>query len=186
MKEFFSHIICSVNAVFSLILTVGLIILTFTAPDKALSSLIAGSSNAVGFGIKLFSIYAVWLSVLALWRKMRFDHFLSNKIKPLLKKLFPKENETCYAHLAVNLSANLLGMGGAGTPAGMSAFAEMKERKNKATLLVVNSTSIQLIPTTIVALRSSYGATTDIILPTLLATILTTICGVILVKIFVK
>ena len=186
MKKFFPHIFFSVNAVFTLILAVGLIAITFTAPEKALSSLIAGSANAVQFGIKLFSIYAVWLSVLTLWRKMRFDLFLADKIKPLLKKLFPKENETCYAHLAVNLSANLLGMGSAGTPAGMSALAEMTERKNKAMLLVVNSTSIQLIPTTIVAMRSSYGATTDIILPTLLATMLTTACGIILVKIFVK
>ena len=183
---FYSHIFIIVNAVFSLILIVGLTALTFTAPEKALSSLIDGSTSAVGFGIKLFSIYAVWLSVMTLWRKMRFDVFLSEKIKPLLKKLFPKENETCYAHLAVNLSANLLGMGSAGTPAGMLAIEEMKERKNRTMLLVVNSTSIQLIPTTIVALRSSYGATTDIILPTLLSTIFTTVCGIALVKLLIK
>ncbi len=186
MKKTRAHILCSVNAVFTLILIVGLSVLTFTAPEDTLSSLISGGANGLNFAVKLFSVYAVWLSVLELWTQLGFDAFLSKKIRPLLKMIFPKESEKCYTHLAVNLSANFLGMGSAGTPAGMLAIEEITEKKNRAMLLVVNSTSVQLIPTTIVALRSSYGATTDIILPTLLSTVVTTACGMLLVKFFVK
>lgn len=186
MNNMQPHILFSVNAVFTLILIVGLAVLTLSSPETALSSLIEGSASGVTFAVKLFSVYAVWLSVLNLWQKSGFDKFLADKIRPLLKKIFPKENESCYTHLAVNLSANLIGMGSAGTPAGMLAVEEMREKKNRAMLIVINSTSIQLIPTTIVALRSSYGATTDIILPTLLSTVFTTACGVLLVKAFVK
>ena len=172
--------------VFTAIILIGLSVLLFIAPDKALSVLIDGSGKGVDFSIKIFSVYVVWLSVLDLWHKMKFDDHLSKTIRPLLKKIFPKENDECYTHLAVNLSANLLGMGSAGTPAGIDAYAEMKERQNRVMLLVVNSTSIQLIPTTIVALRSAQGATTDIILPTLLSTTVTTLVGMLLVKLFVK
>ena len=186
MKKETAHILFSVNAVFTLILIIGLSVLTVVSPEEALSSLISGGSNGVNFAIKLFSVYAVWLSILELWNKMGFDGFLSKKIRPLLKKIFPKESEKCYTHLAVNLSANFLGMGSAGTPAGMLATEEMTNKKNRAMLLVINSTSVQLIPTTIVALRSGYGATTDIILPTLLSTVVTTACGMLLVKFFVK
>lgn len=174
------------NFVFTAILIAGLSILLFLSPDSALSIMIKGSSRGVEFAIKIFSVYAIWLSVLNLWNKIGFDTFLSGKIKPALKKLFPKENDSCYTHLAVNLSANLLGMGNAGTPAGIDAIGEMKQKQNKAMLLVVNSTSIQLIPTTIVALRSAQGATADIVLPTLLSTVVTTFIGATLVKIFVK
>jgi spore maturation protein A len=62
----------------------------------------------------------------------------------------------------------------------------MKTRKNKLMLLVMNSLSIQLIPTTVLALRASSGGKIDVILPTLIATTFTTVLGVILVKVFVK
>ena len=174
------------NLVFTAVMIAGLVVILILSPDATLSTLIQGSSKGLDFSIKIFSVYVVWLSVLDLWRKMNFDGFLAEKIKPILKKLFPSENDRCYANVAVNLSANLLGMGNAGTPAGINALSEMKRRQNKVMLLVVNATSIQLIPTTIVALRSAQGAQTDIILPTLLSTLLTTLIGAVLVKIFVK
>lgn len=172
--------------VFTAVLLVGLTVLLITAPESALSILIDGSGKGINFGIKLFSVYVVWLSVLNLWQKLKFDELLARTVKPLLKKIFPKESDLSYTLLAVNLSTNFLGMGSAGTPAGMDAYAKMKEKRNKVMLLVVNSTSIQLIPTTIVALRSAQGATTDIILPTLLSTTVTTLVGMLLVRIFIK
>lgn len=174
------------NAVFTVIVITGLIMILISSPQKALPSLIAGSSSGLSFALKLFPIYAVWLAILNIWNRLHFDEFLAKKSKSILKKIFPGESNGCYNHLAVNLSANVLGMGSAGTPAGMNAISEMKQRKNKAMLLVINSTSIQLIPTTVVALRSTMGAATDIILPTLLSTLVTTVIGYVLVKIFVK
>ena len=174
------------NVLFTIILISGTIALVIAAPDSVLSVLIAGSGKGLEFAIKLFAVYAIWLSILGLWSRMGFDSFLAKIISPLLKKLFPKENEKCYADLSINLSANLLGMGSAGTPAGIRAVSEMKENRNRVMLLVVNSTSVQLIPTTVIAIRSAQGATADIILPTLLSTLVTTAVGIVLVEIFIK
>ena len=107
-------------------------------------------------------------------------------MKPLISSIFPGENEEVYNDLAVNLSANLLGMGSAGTPAGISATEKFSSRKNRTMLLVINSTSIQIIPTTIIALRSTFGATSDIILPTLISTVVSTLTGALMVKFFCK
>ena len=151
-----------------------------------MQSLITGANDSVTFCIKLFCIYALWLSILNLWREIRFDTFLANKLKFILKKLFPKENDNCYNYLSINLSANMLGMGSAGTPAGIKAVENMRIKKNKIMLVVINSTSIQIIPTTILALRSTLNSKVDIILPSLIATIFSTFIGILLVELLVK
>ena len=71
-------------------------------------------------------------------------------------------------------------------PIGLDAMKTMENRKNKIMLVVINSTSLQLIPTTVIALRASAGGVKDIILPSLISTIVTTVIAIILVKIFVK
>lgn len=174
------------TVVFTALIIVSTIMLIIINPDAVMQSLINGANDSVVFGIKLFCIYALWLSVLNLWCEIRFDTFLAKKLKFILKKLFPKENEICYNYLSVNLSANMLGMGSAGTPAGIKAVENMNRRKNKIMLVVINSSSIQIIPTTILAMRSTLNATADIILPSLISTIFSTALGIILVEIFVK
>ena len=91
--------------------------------------------------------------------------------------------------IALNMSANMLGLGNAATPMGISAMKRLDDGSGKATpamimLIVLNSTSIQLLPTTVIGLRASAGSTSpsDIILPTLLATICTCLLGIFLVK----
>lgn len=158
----------------------------FTAPESFVKTMSDGATLGISFCIKLLAIYTVWLSIMKIWEKLRLDSILSRKMQPLLTKIFPNEQAECYDNLSVNLSANILGMGGAATPAGIKATELMKNNKNRVMLLVVNSTSIQLIPTTIISMRSSYFASSDIILPTLISTIISTLVGVILVKIFVK
>ena len=174
------------NFVFTLVIGISVLVMTILSPDSVLSSLVDGAGRGVEFCIKLFAVYAVWTSVLKLWEKTNVLRFLSKKSTPLLRKIFPGENETCYENLSVNLSANFLGMGGAGTPAGIAATKNMISPKNKTMLLVINSTSIQLIPTTIVALRATQNATKDIILPTLFSTIISTAIGMLSVKIFIR
>ncbi len=174
------------NAVFCAILVLSTATMLVIAPEKVLSSFIDGGGAGVQFAIKIFAVYAVWLSIMTIWRKIKFDSFLSKKMKPLISSIFPGENEDVYNDLAVNLSANLLGMGSAGTPAGISATEKFSSRKNRTMLLVINSTSIQIIPTTIIALRSTFGATSDIILPTLISTVVSTLTGALMVKFFCK
>lgn len=174
------------NFIFTGFLLISAICLLVYNPDLVMGALLKGGGDGLEFAFKLFAVYAVWLSILNIWSKMRFDSWLGGKLTRVLKKIFPGESETCYNYLSVNLSANMLGMGSAGTPAGISATENMTLKKNRIMLIVINSSSVQLIPTTMIALRSAAGAAADIILPSVIATFVSTFAGFLMVKVFVK
>ena len=174
------------NLLFALILLVAGIVFIVTNPAGLLPALIAGGANGVAFALKLIPIYAVWLTALKVLERGGVDKNIARIISPVTKRLFPRESETAYTYINLNLSANLLGMGGASTPLGIKAVENMTQKKNKVMLIVINSTSITLIPTTIISLRASAGGTADIILPALITTFATTFVGILLVKIFQK
>lgn len=148
--------------------------------------MLEGVNSSVGLCLKLFGIYAVWLSVLKILEKGRLDKGLAQLLKKPIGFLFKDESPEAYGHLSLNISANLLGMGGAATPTGIKAMETMRHKKNKIMLVVLNATSIQLIPTTIVAMRATFGGGADIILPSLAATLFTSVIAVILVKVLVR
>lgn len=106
-------------------------------------------------------------------------------MKPLTKKIFKTENDIALENLAMNLSCNLLGIGGAATPYAVKAIGELEKDKNdfaQKLLFVINATSVQLIPSTVIALRTGAGsaAAFDIFLPSLICTLVSTGVGVIL------
>ena len=112
---------------------------------------------------------------------------LSKLLKPLNKWLYGNVTEVAAGYVSLNLASNLLGVGNAATPSAISAIREVEhgEKLSRfgAMLFVVNATSVQLLPTTVIGLRASMGSAdpSDIILPNLLATIVTSIVGIALV-----
>lgn len=167
-----------------------LVAIIIHSPEAAFPAMIDGVGQAITLIIKLAAIYAVWLSVLDMAQKTKLDKKISKLLKPLTRKIFKNESEESYEWICINLSANMLGMGGVATPAGIKAMAAMEDGSQKATdnmimLLVINATSIQLIPATVVAMRASSGSqnASDIILPTLISSGIATLCGMIICKV---
>ena len=167
-----------------------LVAIIIHSPEAAFPAMIDGVGQAITLIIKLAAIYAVWLSVLDMAQKTKLDKKLSKLLKPLTRKIFKNESEEAYEWICINLSANMLGMGGVATPAGIKAMHAMEDGSQKATdnmimLLVINATSIQLIPATVVAMRASNGSqsASDIILPTLISSGIATLCGMIICKV---
>ena len=178
------------NAAFLIISVISLVIMTIHSPESTFSSMINGVSDAISLSIKLVAIYAVWLSVLEMMNKTGIDKKLSKILKPLIKKIFKKESEEAYDWICINVSANMLGMGGVATPAGIKAMERMQDGSEKAThnmvmLFVINATSIQLIPATVIAMRASANSqnAADIILPTLISSGIATLLGIIICKV---
>lgn len=168
-----------------------LILITVVSPDSAFSIMISGASGAISLAFKLCAIYAIWLSVLDIMQKIGLNRALDKLFSPVTKRLFKGEDEQTRQFITLNFSANLLGMGSAATPLGIKAMEGMQDGSDKATdnmilFMVINATSIQLLPATIIGLRSSYGSASasDIILPSLIATLISTVCGVLLSKAF--
>ena len=181
---------CSMNIVFVALTLLSLVFMTFAAPTAALPSMISGVTDAVVLALKLTAIYAVWLSVLKMAEATGLDRKLSRALRPVIRRIFKGESEKSYDHISVNLASNMLGMGGATTPAAIEAMASMCREEGKATdnmlmLLVINATSIQIIPATVIALRAAAGSVNaaSVFLPTLIATSCATGIGMILAKV---
>ena len=178
------------NIAFLLITFASIVAMIIKSPESAFPTMIDGVGQAIALIIKLTAIYAVWLSVLDMMTKTKLDKKLSKLLKPVARKIFKNESEEAYDWICINLSANMLSMGGVATPAGIKAMSAMEDGSIKATdnmimLLVINATSIQLIPATVVAMRSSHGSqsASDIIVPTLISSGIATLCGMIICKV---
>lgn len=175
---------------FLLITFASIVAMIIKSPESAFPTMIDGVGQAITLIIKLTAIYAVWLSVLDMMTKTKLDKKLSKLLKPIARKIFKNESEEAYDWICINLSANMLSMGGVATPAGIKAMSAMEDGSIRATdnmimLLVINATSIQLIPATVVAMRASHGSqsASDIIIPTLISSGIATLCGMIICKV---
>mgnify|MGYP007000558589 FL=1 len=175
---------------FLVITFASIVAMIIKSPESAFPTMIDGVGQAITLIIKLTAIYAVWLSVLDMATKTKLDKKLSKLLKPIARKIFKNESEEAYDWICINLSANMLSMGGVATPAGIKAMRAMEDGSARATdnmimLLVINATSIQLIPATVVAMRASHGSqsASDIIIPTLISSGIATLCGMIICKV---
>lgn len=179
----------SMNVAFAALTLLSLVMMTFAAPADMLPSMISGVSGAIVLILKLTAVYAVWLSVLKMAEATGLDRKLSRALRPVIRRLFKGESEKSYDYISVNLASNMLGMGGATTPAAINAMASMCREEGKATdnmlmLLVINATSIQIVPATVIALRAAAGSANaaSVFLPTLIATSCATAAGMILAR----
>lgn len=123
---------------------------------------------------------------------------LKKLISPIMKRLFPdvKREDKAYDEISMNMVANVMGLGNAATPLGLKAMKSMQEEnKNKDTLsdsmfmfIVVNTASLQIIPTTVIAIRSSLGSInpTGMILAVWIATVCAFLAATISAKFFLK
>ncbi len=137
------------------------------------ASVLQGAQAGVTLGISLAGSLCLWSGVGALMESAGLTRGLSRLLRPLLVRLFPgtKKDPVLARELSGNFCANLLGLGNAATPMGIRAAKRMK-RGEEATdelcrLIVLNTASIQLIPTNVAAVRSSLGCASpfDILIP---------------------
>lgn len=128
---------------------------------------LAGAQEAVKLCLDIGGIMCLWCAVMELMRECGIARALARLLKPVLRLLFPEaaRHESVLEPLSANVSANLLGLGNAATPMGIRAAQGMAAlgKKGEATnelcrLVVLNTASIQLLPTTIAAIRAAEGA----------------------------
>ena len=124
-----------------------------------------GAHAAIELCIAIGGAICLWCAVMELMRASGLAEALSHALRPILRRLFPESarHEAVLQPLSANVSANLLGLGNAATPMGIRAAQEMArlgEASNElCRLVVLNTASIQLLPTTVAAIRAAEGAT---------------------------
>ena len=180
------------NAIFIGTVIASLAVLLFTDPESVLPAFLSGGEQALSLTLKLAVVYAVWLGVFGISEKSGLDKKFAKLLRPFNRLVFGTLPEKAEEYVSLNIAANALGMSGATTPMGIKSVEELEKSEGTgyaiAAFFVVNATSVQLIPTSVLALRISMGSASpsDIILPTILATALSTVTGILLVRIFVK
>lgn len=159
--------------------------------DQALSS----AKEAVSLCITMAGAMAFWVGIMRIAEKAGMVNRAASALAPLLGFLFPTVPKDSFArrYIATNMVANFLGLGWAATPAGLSAMKELKrleETEGRATsamcdFLIINISSLQLIPVNIIAYRSQYGSVSPaaIVGPAILATTVSTLAAVVFIKI---
>lgn len=147
--------------------------------DELSTSILSSAESAVSLSLTLLGAMAFWGGVMRVAEKSGLVKLVSRMFRPLLRLLFRglDENGEAFGAIVMNVAANLMGLGNAATPLGIKAIkalakeehADGKATANMIMLVVLNTASLQLLPTTIATLRASYGSVTPLdILPSIL------------------
>lgn len=162
------------------------------------TAIFESTESAVNLCIKLLGTICLWNGIMKVAIKTSIVSGLKRSFKPVLKWLFPtiNEQEEVYTEISMNIVANVMGLGNAATPIGLKAMKSLQKKNNNkktlskemATFIVLNTASIQIIPTTVIAIRNSLGSSnsTAILFPVWIATISAAIAAMMAVKILVK
>ncbi len=162
------------------------------------TSIFDSVESAVNLSITMLGTICLWSGIINIANHTKIIQIINKLLKPVIKFLFPeiKYNQKAQNEISMNMVANILGLGNAATPLGLKAMETLqKENKNKnelsnsmIMLIVLNTASIQLIPTTIIAIRSSLNSKnpTAIIFPVWIATICAAITGITVTKLLIK
>lgn len=158
-------------------------------------SFISSSTEAVNICIFMLGVIGVWNGMMEIAVKSGLMKKIAKTMYPFIHWLFPdipprhKANE----YIAANMAANILGLGWAATPAGLKAMRELQKLEEgggrasdmMCAFLVLNISSLQLVPINMIAYRSQYGSVNPaaVVLPAICATMISTIAGIVFIKI---
>ena len=160
---------------------------------KVCTALCDGAAEGVTLALGIAGVMAFWTGIMKIVEKSGLVKVIAFLFKPLIGFLIPeakKDSEVCGA-VAMNMTANFFGMGNAATPLGLNAMKGLSKYSDKKTatnsmcmLAVINSASIQLIPSTLIAIRAAKGsrAPTEIMVPIWIVSVATFAFGVRLCK----
>ncbi|MCI9139283.1 nucleoside recognition protein [bacterium 1XD42-8] len=184
------------NYIWGFMIIVGILFgaLNGTIPDITDAAL-NSAKDAVTLCITMTGVMSLWVGLMEIAKNTGLISSITKKIQPFIDFMFPNipKGHIAREHISTNIIANVLGLGWAATPAGLKAMEALQElnkgRKTASTemctFLIINISSLQLIPVNVIAYRSQYGSVNPvgIVGPALLATICSTLAGILFAKI---
>lgn len=193
------------NYLWAAMILIGIIFAACTGrmPDVTNAAL-DSSKEAITLCITMMGVMSFWVGLMEIATKAGIIETVSRKMRPVIRFLFPNlpENHPASDHITTNMIANVLGLGWAATPAGLKAMEELssleKQRRKQGvrtvrpgiasnemcTFLIINISSLQLIPVNVIAYRSQYGSVNPaaIVGAGIVATMISTLAGIIFTK----
>ena len=161
-------------------------------------SINSSTENAVKLTLTLVGTTCLWSGIMEIASNTNIIKALTKVLKPIVLYLFPNvnKNKKAFDNIVMNIIANILGLGNAATPLGIQAMEELQRENfdkeslsdNMMMLIILNTSSLQLIPTTIIAIRTSLGSDnpTKIIFSVWFSTICAGVVGILVTKLLIK
>lgn len=185
------------NYIWYFLIVVSIIFAAFNGTlNEVANAIFSGTQLAVKIVLTLLGIMTFWLGIMKIAEKSGIVEFLAKLLNPIARFIFPDvdKNSPVIGDIAMNFSANALGLANAATPIGIKAMEGLQKiNKDKesasdsmCTLLAMNTAGFQLIPATVIAILAANGCKnpTEIIVPTLIVTSTAFIGAIIIAKIF--
>lgn len=187
------------NFIWPIFIIISYIYAIFTGNVESINnSIFKYTESAVELSITLLGAICLWNGIMEIAANTKIMDRLTNALNPIIKFLFPgiSKNVKAKKEISMNIIANILGIGNAATPLGLKAMQTMQDdnsNKDKLTdemamLIILNTASIQIIPTTVIAIRISLESAdpTKIIFPVWISTICAAIVGILITKLCIK
>lgn len=188
------------NYLWAGMILIGIFYGTFTGNLEAISNAsLESAKEAINLCITMLGVMGVWVGLMKIAEKAGVLQSMTRVLLPFAKFLFPRipKDSKAMEYICTNMAANILGLGWAATPAGLKAMEELaylQKQSERDThiasnemciFLIINISSLQLIPVNMIAYRSQYGSVSPaaIIAPALVATLFSTLVAVVFCKI---
>lgn len=185
-----------INYLWSLFLIVGVIYSIIKGNNNLTNNLLTSGTKAIDMIINLVPLMCLWLGVMKIADTSGLLNIISHKLSKFIKIIFPEipKGDPAIGYISSNIVMNMLGLGNAATPFGIKAMKELK-RLNKnsdvasrsmVTFLVINTSSVTIIPTTVISLRILNGSSnaSEIMTATIITTFLSTFIALLLDRLF--
>ena len=170
-----------------------LIVTSINAPSTIIASMMEAAKSGVTMSIEFIGIYAVWMGLMQVMDDCKLSNKLSNALSRPVRYIFGRTDNETEKNICMNIASNIIGIGSAATPYGLKAMKGLDKGGEKASramimLVVINSTGIQLLPTTVIGMRAIAGSASAgcILWPTIIATFVPTLLGIILVSLIYR
>lgn len=187
------------NYIFVFLILISIITAIYTGKiEEVTNELLNATQRAVQVSIGLIGIMAFWLGIAKIAQKSGLINLISKLISPILKLIFNElpKNSPAFSNIALNITANALGLSNAATPFGIKAMKDIKKEENKNDIatnsmcifLAMNTAGFQIVPATVLAILIAAGAKnpTEIIIPTFIVTLSSFIFAIVIAKILAK
>ena len=186
-----------VNVIWVLMTVIGIVFAVFNGTiEEVNEAIFEGAKEAVTICIGLISILVFWLGLMNIAQKSGLLDKLARLFQPIVRVIFPDvpKDHPAMGYILSNMIANLFGLGNAATPLGIKAMEQLKKlnhnktsvSRSMITFLAINTSSLTLIPTTVIAIRMNYHSSspTEIVGTTIIATACSTIAALIIDRAF--
>ncbi len=185
-----------ISYLFALFIILGVVVGIIKGDSSLTNNLLSSGTKAIEMIFDLVPLLCLWLGTMKIAESSGLLKIVSQKLSKYIKVIFPEipDGHTAIGYISSNIVMNMLGLGNAATPFGLKAMRELKTLNNDRdeasrsmiTFLAINTSSVTLIPTTVISLRLASGSAspTDIVGVTIITTICSTLMAIIIDRIF--